>query len=91
MYGERVGFVIVRPDAESGATLISCVIPVEVLLRNPWMKVHYNYYITKKLFPALGRVFGLIPLRLRWHTSTMFACKRYGLYLACMFQATNCV
>ncbi|KAH7728995.1 DNA polymerase [Aphelenchoides avenae] len=54
VYGERLGFVIARPDVEADTTLISCVVPSEDFLRNPWMKVHYNYYVTKKLFPALA-------------------------------------
>ena len=67
--GERISYVIVRREAPGEKTLklITCVASLEEFLKNRDLKLYYNYYVSRPLFGALGRILRMVPISLRWH------------------------
>uniref|UniRef100_A0A7E4W7G4 DNA polymerase n=1 Tax=Panagrellus redivivus TaxID=6233 RepID=A0A7E4W7G4_PANRE len=79
VYGERLEFIVAEPPvASKNCTVYSCVFRLQKFLENPQLTVNYNYYIGRKLMPALARVFQLIPLKVNWHLGNQKQCFGCG-------------
>ncbi|CAD5223802.1 unnamed protein product [Bursaphelenchus okinawaensis] len=76
--GERLSFVIVRPEAHVKKNLIDCVVSWEDFQNNSSLQLHYNYYIGKHLMAAMKRFFDLVPCRLRYHALHFDHCPGCG-------------
>jgi DNA polymerase zeta len=58
LYKERVPYLVVFKEPNS--RLIDMVVDPKTYLKTKNMRLHYVYYISKQIFPSLGRVFQLI-------------------------------
>lgn len=69
VHGERLPFLIVNRESlgRKRVPLIDCVVSWNQFLANPSLQINYNYYVSRQLFGALGRVFDLVPIKLNWH------------------------
>jgi DNA polymerase zeta len=65
-YGERVPYVVVT--GAPGARLIDRCVSPETLMRNEYMELDGEYYITKNIIPPLERIFNLVGANVRqWY------------------------
>ncbi|KAI1720058.1 DNA polymerase family B domain-containing protein [Ditylenchus destructor] len=84
---ERVSYVITEPRTKTKetATVTSCAVSVESFLTDDDLKISYDYYITRQLFPALMQVYRLVPTSLRWKILHADKCRgcNYGSWPWC--------
>ncbi|CAD5215905.1 unnamed protein product [Bursaphelenchus xylophilus] len=76
--GERLPFVIIRPEPHSKTKMIDCVVGWEEFLKDSCLQLHYNYYMGKQLMSALTRFFDLTPYGLRYHSLYFDICQSCG-------------
>uniref|UniRef100_A0A914YDQ6 DNA polymerase zeta catalytic subunit n=1 Tax=Panagrolaimus superbus TaxID=310955 RepID=A0A914YDQ6_9BILA len=78
-HGDRIEFIIAEPPPqEKAATVFSCVFRLDRFIEIPELRIHYDYYINRKLLPALARIFQLIPLRVYFFPNNPDSCVGCG-------------
>ncbi|KAE9549389.1 hypothetical protein FO519_007397 [Halicephalobus sp. NKZ332] len=80
VYGERLEYVVADPPkSRKNVTVYSCVFRLQKFLEHPQLKVHYSYYISRKLLPALARIFQLVPIKVNMMLGNTERCKICGI------------
>lgn len=54
------------PTISITRSITSHAVFIEDFLSNPKLEINYDYYVTRKLFPALMRFFQFKGIRLKW-------------------------
>ena len=76
VYGERLEYIVADPPkSKKNTTVYSCVFRLQKFLEHPQLKIHYNYYISRKLLSPLARVFQLVPIKVNMMLGNTERCK----------------
>ncbi|KAJ1891832.1 DNA polymerase zeta, partial [Kickxella alabastrina] len=77
-FGERVPYVVVSKGRDSRLT--DQVVRSQILLRQPELRLDYQYYIDRQIVPALDRVLSLVGVDVRMWATEMPRRLRSSLY-----------
>ncbi|KAJ1898132.1 DNA polymerase zeta, partial [Kickxella alabastrina] len=77
-FGERVPYVVVSKGRDSRLT--DQVVRPQLLLRQPELRLDYQYYIDRQIVPALDRVLSLVGVDVRMWATEMPRRLRSSLY-----------
>ncbi|KAI7829071.1 hypothetical protein BX661DRAFT_99530 [Kickxella alabastrina] len=77
-FGERVPYVVVSKGRDSRLT--DQVVGPQILLRQPELRLDYQYYIDRQIVPALDRVLSLVGVNVRMWATEMPRRLRSSLY-----------
>lgn len=73
--GERLSYLIACSPKSQNSNRISNVVRVETFANDPELSIHYNYYVSNLLIPALERFFLFIPdIQINWHNIAYNTC-----------------
>lgn len=73
--GERLNYLIACSFKSQNLNRISNVVRVETFANDCELSIHYNYYVSHLLIPALMRFLRFIPnLQINWHSIAYNTC-----------------
>ena len=79
-------YVVRKPIGGSAtgtaASVTSCAVSIDELNTRAPPAIDIDYYVLRKLFPALMRVLRLVPLQLRWSGTTVDGERCAGYFIA---------